>query len=332
MKSRMHAEKCAFVTRLLLVALCALPLSRERAAASEFAEPFDFAPADSPFGGTRSPVRGAWRLATRAPDGKPLHGLSGLAWLDSKRLLVAVSDHGELIHLRPTIQGGVLTAVTFAARHPLRNARGAPLIGAARDAEGLALEPARAAAHHLLVSFEHDHRVVRYTLDGYFRGELPLPGAIARRLARTTPNHGLEALAFRHGDGPIAGLEYPGESASPRIHLHGFESGRTWAFPPSAPGSALVGLDVTPGGDLLTLERRYISPLHPLLIVIGRLAIAERVGPFREIVRFSSAHGWPVDNFEGIAAHDDSHCFVLSDDNASTAQKSLLVYLALPDD
>jgi hypothetical protein len=62
------------------------------------------------------------------------------------------------------------------------------------------------------------------------------------------------------------------------------------------------------------------------LAVLGGSAAILRVEP---LARFSSAEGWPVDNFEAIAHHRDGRFFIASDDNASRWQRGLFVYLEL---
>lgn len=92
----------------------------------------------------------------------------------------------------------------------------------------------------------------------------------------------------------------------------------------------MVGLDSDRDGALIALERRYLSPLAPLIISVRRIDLATEPPRVEELARFSSAEGWPVDNFEGIARHAADRYFLVSDDNASAFQKTLLIYLALP--
>ena len=49
----------------------------------------------------------------------------------------------------------------------------------------------------------------------------------------------------------------------------------------------------------------------------------------REIVRFDSSKGWRLDNFEGLAHYRGRRYFMVSDDNRSPLQKTLLVYFEI---
>ena len=58
-----------------------------RLPAESFTHVFDFAPANPLVQRNRLALLGTLRLSIEAPDGKPLHGLSGLAWLRKKPCL-----------------------------------------------------------------------------------------------------------------------------------------------------------------------------------------------------------------------------------------------------
>jgi hypothetical protein len=49
----------------------------------------------------------------------------------------------------------------------------------------------------------------------------------------------------------------------------------------------------------------------------------------RELAVFDAAAGWRLDNFEGLAWRSPDQLFLVSDDNASSLQRSLLVHLKL---
>lgn len=71
-----------------------------RLPAESFTQVFDFAPANPLVQRNRLALLGTLRLNIEAPDGKPLHGLSGLVWLPRTKLLYAVSDQGYLVWLK----------------------------------------------------------------------------------------------------------------------------------------------------------------------------------------------------------------------------------------
>ena len=90
------------------------------AAAAPFSEPHVLSP-QCPPGSTFQGVR---LLGTLSLSQKPVAGilpreLSGLAWDADEGLLYAVSDNGDLVHLRPRFEHGVLVAADLVGLMPL---------------------------------------------------------------------------------------------------------------------------------------------------------------------------------------------------------------------
>jgi hypothetical protein len=97
----------------------------------------------------------------------------------------------------------------------------------------------------------------------------------------------------------------------------------------------LVDLASAPQGGLLVLERRYRNVFSPVIFAIRRL----RADPARQpnggavavedLAILDNTRGWSVDNFEGLAHHRDNRYFMVSDDNNSALQSTLLLYFEL---
>ncbi|CAN0511316.1 unnamed protein product, partial [Phaeothamnion confervicola] len=119
--------------------------------------------------------------------------------------------------------------------------------------------------------------------------------------------------------------------ATPLLAVHGAR----WPFHTlDAEHSGLVGLETLPDDNLLVLERRYISPFHPLIIALSRVRLFTSPGrnaEQEEIARFDTTQGWAMDNFESVARHLGNRYFMISDDNAHPLQHSLLVYFEIVD-
>ena len=282
-------------------------------------------------------LRGAVRLTHRPVNGQDVHGLSGLAWSPTRQRLLALSDLGFVMELEPHFHDDMLIGARVCAVHALRDQQGQPLAGKARDAEGLSLRPRTGTAdEELLVSFEQQPRVVRYTLDGQWLEDLPLPNQLGNSARYRDPNRALEALTETRRFGVIVAPELPlardTGTAVPLVSLRGpsFQF-RTL----DARYSGVVGMETLPDDNLLVLERRYISPFRPLIIALSRVTLTQQAGvPAKqtEIARFDTTAGWAMDNFESVARQQGNHYFMISDDNASALQHTLLFYFEILDD
>jgi hypothetical protein len=293
---------------------------------------------DYPVGSTFMQIRlrGLMRLAPVTFDGIAVHELSGLAWDADEGLLYALSDDGFVVHLEPAVAGGTLTAVRLVGAYPLRHPDGRPVADELRDSEGLTARHTRNGVRgdaELLVSYEVHPRIVRYTATGTPLGELALPPPLDRRDAYTGSNNELEAMAELPDVGLVTAPERPLQAGDQStIPIYALD-GTVWHYPPvDVRYSALVGLEATPDGELLVLERRYASIFRPVIFSLRRMRLPAGGGPvadLADVVRFDTSRGWAIDNFESVAWHEDANYFMVSDDNDSLIQKTLLLYFEI---
>ena len=263
---------------------------------------------------------------------RPLASLSGLARTGPDRFL-AVSDAGDWVRIALTRGPEGRIAGASAAAGPIdADIRGRLRDKGDVDAEAVALEPGGTA----LVAFERRNRILRFDRAGRRMGalELPIPLAELRR------NKGLETVAVSPAASPLGGAAITiAERSIDR-------AGDVFAAILNGPGRGVFkvrrtdGFDVTdaaflPGGDLILLERLYR----------GRLSLRVRMRrvPGRAIRRGARVDGTvimeaglasEIDNLEGLTVHEDERGTVLtvvSDDNASFLQRTLLLEFLLPE-
>lgn len=281
--------------------------------------------------------RGGLTLQPPADSGLSIHGLSSVAWDADERLLYAVSDQGYIVQLRPRIDDGVLIGCEFIATFPLRDEQQQRLRKPRADAEGLVLQADADGIRgntELVISFEGEPRIWRYRPDGSFVAALSLPPALQDGHHYVNANKGLEALTYQQRYGFITAPERPLRGTDRRqLWLYAL-AGRRWHYTPFDPGhSDLTSLETMPNGDLLALERRFVSYLYPIVFTLTRLQLDETPGSeavtASTVAHFDSSQGWHVDNFEGLARVDANHYFMLSDDNASAWQWTCLIYFEI---
>lgn len=273
-----------------------------------------------------------------ALSGGGIGGLSGL-WIspDSTRFAAVADDGhsltGRLIHDRD----GRLTGAADLQRAPLLS----PEIARNGKRDNDAEELARLPGGGWLVSFERNHRLLRFgerfAADGPPAAFPAPPG-----LAGAPSNGGLEALAV-WPDGGVLALEEGADgaaatrgwfAASPPAGPDGWRSFAYRAAADHRPSGAAA----LPNGDALALERRasLLGGFSVRLVLLRRAAFADaQPGAMvegEELARLSSPG--VSDNFEGVAAvpraDGDIDVYLLSDDNFSPLQNTLLIHLVLP--
>jgi hypothetical protein len=268
-------------------------------------------------GTTIGPFRLNKAVAMTSPD-KAFGGLSGLAALPNGRLL-AVTDAGDWLIMRPGSPKGEMGSIVMPGSDK-----------ADRDAESVALTP----DGRTLVSLEQQHRILAFSGHG-----APLT-PMGEPLYRTDtmawpPNGGGEALAVL-GDGSLVWIAENAPTADGAITaLLVAADGRTRPILID-PVDGFAPTDAVPWDEthLLVLHRRYTAAETAAAISIVDLApvlAGGNAAPGRLLARWGRGDGWPVDNMEGIALvrrpGKPPILYLVSDDNFSAAQRSLLLQL-----
>ncbi|MEE9552248.1 MAG: esterase-like activity of phytase family protein [Gammaproteobacteria bacterium] len=305
--------------------------------AVEIGTPYEFSSNIKP-GDTFMNVRllGALKLSTDQINNFGARELSGLAWDDDQQILYAVSDDGYLVHLKPSFTGDLLTGVEFIDAYALRGPDNKPLEGKASDAESLTILNGTNGVQgdtEVIVGLEFPPRITKYRTNGEFITAVPLPDYLADINSYSDKKSTINALALHPEYGFITAPQKPLNNSSPGyLSIYSLE-GREWQYKPlSNKSSFTLGLDTLPDGNLLVLERVYSSVFKPVIYALRKLKINNTNGStltVDEIAHFNSRQGWSIDNFEGISKHQDNRYFMVSDDNESVLQKTLLIYFEL---
>ena len=268
-----------------------------------------------------------------AMDDPRFGGLSALRISRDGRRLTAVTDRGHWFQAELEYRNGNLSGLRKPRMHPILGPDGKPLSRPWTDAESLA----DAGPDGLVVAFEQVHRLWRY--DG-----VPDPSmARARPIVapddmRELPNNGgIEALT-RLCDGTL--LAIAEKSRTRQGFVPGWIiSGSNWRPLRYRIESRLrpTGAATLPGCDVILVERSF-SFLAGLDIRIVRIA-ASAIKAGAELVPKIIArlpNSLTIDNFEGIAVRrngsGDTLIYILSDDNFSLLQRTLLFMFRLDDD
>ncbi len=260
-------------------------------------------------------VRFAGGVQIVLDETSPLHSLSDFK-LDGDGGFVSVTDAGDLARGRLVLNArGRLTGVADLQYRRLTLLSGAPIVEKRDgDAEGLALT----AGGEVIVSFERDHRIWNY---GPANAPRSVPTVLARPDFHFPNNDGMEGISVAPDGLRVAG-----------------ESGGVWDCRPSAcavvvapPPTPLTdaefritGMDRDPSGaGWFVLQRSFSQPAD-VRARIRRMAPDGTLGPVLVELKFPGT----TDNFEGLAAvaqQGGTRLYILSDDNASEKQRTLLL-------
>lgn len=297
-----------------------------------------------------------------SPD-KRFGGISDLKVLPDGNLL-AETDEGNVVWIDLDKDGLAPTAARIA---PLLDASGQPLNDKAEaDAEGLAYRQGLA-----FISFERNHRVLAYDVDGCGAAARGAPivlngrgralnEAFADAKINVTANSGVEALGVTP-DGFLAiGLETQVKGQGP-LSLRPIEAAPDFDLRIETGAPDLVSIDFLPAGETgrdlraFTLHRGFDSLLGNAIVVTETLLtrdldqtnLAARVisaADERSHERFDVASSrrlaemsvlFTIDNFEGIAVRrmptGEVRLYLVSDDNFSKSQRTLLMVFDLPE-
>jgi hypothetical protein len=269
-------------------------------------------------------------------------GYSALALDPSGQSLLAISDAGTWLRATLDYDGRRLKALTDVVLGPILGADGKPLRDdAMRDSEGMALVDGDISRGTAYLSFERKHRIARYPFTaerfGPPSGTLPLPqGAKAM-----SSNRGIEAMAFIRA-GKLKGtlVAFAEGLADKRGNLRGWLIGGPQ--PKGIVLRRLGGYDITdaaalPDGGIVVLERRFRFS-EGIKMRIRRISADElrRAALIEGEVLLDANDSLNIDNMEAIAAHraasGETVLTLMSDDNFSALQRTLIFQFTLPEE
>jgi len=257
-------------------------------------------------------------------------GLSGLS-VGADGRLYAISDRGYWLSARmQTDSNGALLNLVDWQIAPMLAMNKTPVSGRLIDAEALA----QVRDGSFLVAFEGVHRIWRYSAPPNTFESTPSPIQIPSVIARAPSNGGIEGITMLP-DGRL--LILTEEFANPDGGFKGWlVASRQFAELSYVPadGFRVTDCAALDNGDVLVLERRYV----PFGILSARLTLvkAQGIRPGAKLIGkelLKLEQPLAAENFEGMAVQRISKgtmIFIVSDDNYSSFQQTLLLQFLLP--
>ena len=274
-------------------------------------------------------MHGAVELASKSNAGDRIGSLSALAWDQDEGILHAASDNAHLYHFKPVFEDGKLVAVDFLGRVRLRDTDGDKLKGKERDSEGMHVINGRNGIRgdsELLIAFEQEPRIDRFSIEGRQVGEVELPKALTNVKHYRGANHALEAVTWHPDYGVMTLPQRPQDDG----HFLYTASGRKWPYEMSPlRGNEVVSLETMPDGALLIMERLFEPGFFGGgIITLRRAVIGDESLQLSNLAVLKSRDGWMLENFEGLSHHEDGRYFMISDNDDKAGRPTLLYYFS----
>ena len=262
-------------------------------------------------------------LGFDAFNGIDVTELSALAYKDST--LYALSDKGYLYHFDIDIKNSKIKKLSLQKAFILRNKENKELKKKKRDSEGLMF-----LGDNLLISFERKHRVELYSLNAVKIKKMKIHKSLRDIENYKSKNKGLEAVTYSKKYGVITAPELPLKHESKKYHIL-YSKDKSWKFKADGSITALEFLDKNRVLVLLRefneLTRKRVTTLCEVNLKKCKKSICES----KTLTRLDSSKGWKIDNFVGLTKVDKNRYLMISDDNGSFFQKTLLVLFEIVD-
>ena len=258
-----------------------------------------------------------------ALNGIDVTELSALAYKDST--LYALSDRGYLYHFDIDIKNSKIKKLSLQKAFNLRNKDNKELKKKKRDSEGLVF-----LDNDLLISFERKHRVGLYSLNAMKIKKIKIHKSLRDIENYRSKNKGLEAVTYSKKYGVITAPELPLKHESKKYHIL-YSKDKSWKFKADGSITALEFIDKNRVLVLLRefneLTRKRVTTLCEVNLKKCKNSICES----KILARLDSSQGWKIDNFEGLTKVAKNRYLIISDDNGSFFQKTLLVLFEIVD-
>ncbi len=262
---------------------------------------------------------------------------SDLAWDDDNGILYAESDQGGLFWLQPVFTNSYLTDVKLVKALPLRElGSGKALRWTRTDAEGMDIVNGRNGRKNdaeLVISFEREQRIMRYRTDGTAISQYALPKPLDDIKNYHGANKALEAVCIDPDHGVLTAPEQPLHNERPGYTRIFDLKGKSWYYP-ATKNSGIVAMQCLGHGDILVLERDYLSLIVHTVITLKKIHLPAGLPDgttlsAETLARLDDRNGLRLDNFEGLTHHRGHRYFMISDNNDNFLQRTLLLYFEI---
>jgi len=251
---------------------------------------------------------------------KDMDEISALAM--KKNTLFALSDKGKLFTFKIKITKNRIKKLKLLDTKKLKDENSKKLSKKNSDSEGMILVDDK-----LFISFEKNHRVESYSLDGKRIKKLKLNKKLTKMKNYKSENKGLEALAYNERYGLITAPEIPVKAK--KYHTL-YTKNQEYKFKQSGD---IKGLEFINKDELLVMQRDYNSKKDEMKIVLNKVDLStcnsNNICKSETIANLKTKDGWKLYNFEGLTKVSKRRFLMVSDNHGEKSQKTVLVFFEI---
>jgi len=242
--------------------------------------------------------------------GTKVRELSDIAYREN--ILYSIGDRGVLYKFSIKIADDKIKKLRLLKATVLKGKDKKSLSKSQRDSEGLDFK-----GKYLLVSFEKEPRVELRKLNAKKYKTVKIEKKLQHIKNYQSENKALESVAYSKKYGVVTAPELPlyGKNEHKIYSLH-----RSWKFPQEG---GITSLTFINKNEIMILQRKHTFFNFRTEITLSKLNLKTK--KYTILARFDSKDGWKIDNFEGLTKVGKNRYLMISDDNNSFLQKTLLV-------
>jgi hypothetical protein len=243
-------------------------------------------------------------------DGIKVRELSDIAYKD--KVLYSVGDRGILYRFELKLKNDKIKKVEPLSAIRLQSKKKKFFSKSQRDSEGLDFY-----GDNLLISYEREPRIELRSCNARKYKNIKIDKKLQHIKNYESANKALESVAYSKKYGVITAPELP---------LYGknehkiYSKSKSWKFKKEG---GITSLTFMNKHEIMILQRKHSYFTFRTQIVLSKLNLKTK--NYTILAKFDSFDGWNLDNFEGLTKVGKNRYLMISDDNDSFIQKTLLV-------
>jgi len=260
-------------------------------------------------------------LDTKELNIEGVYELSALAYKDDK--LYALDNLANLHHLSIDLKDDKINSIKLLKSVKLKDKSGFELKKKKSDSEGMVFKK-----NKLYISFERKPRVDVFTIDGDKVKKYKIPKKLKNIDNYQGKNKALESIAYSKKYGVLVAPELALNDENKKYHIL-YAKNDIYKFKASA---SLTAIEFINENEILSLERDFSFFTFKRKVILKKIYLNEcknTICKSELLANLDSVGKYNLDNFEGLTRISKNRFLMVSDNNRSFLQKTILVLFEL---